>query len=46
MPECGELTRLLARARGDVRILAVISLGSKVHGEITEQSDAETKAKR
>jgi len=41
MPECGELTRLLARARGDARILAVISFGSTVHGETTEQSDVD-----
>jgi len=41
MPESGELNRLLARARGDARILAVISFGSTVRGEITEQSDVD-----
>jgi len=41
MLESYELNRLLARARGDDRILAVISFGSTVRGENTERSDVD-----
>ena len=41
MAECGELDRLLARARQDARILAVILFGSMARGETTEGSDVD-----
>jgi len=41
MREGSRLTRLLARARDDARILAVILFGSTARGETTGQSDVD-----